>query len=186
MRAVFTFITGETVAVEVEGKIKDFYLSLAVENKDEPPETISVAALEERALRKHTRAHKYTGFPVSYENALENGCQIESPVNEFYARDLKVDIERAMNTLTDFQRYCFIETCIRGGTHRDAAHKLGKSKTSVTQSVIAAKEKLKKALNSYDQRIPPAAIKRKDKQSAAQPQDARKRKGGEQERRELK
>lgn len=159
MKVIFEFADKQEYSIEVQGKIRDFYLELAGINPEEVMEVLNLTKLEEHIGRKHFRAHKYTGIPVSYESIFENGEQVGDYTDAFSQIELNIDLTKALRELTDIQRHCFIEVCIYGNTQRNVAKELKKSKTVVAQAIKGARKKLKNILKTYDQKSFLAAIK---------------------------
>ena len=89
--------------------------------------------------RKHRRRHS-----VSLENCEYEGQWFEDKADPIGDTDAAIDNERAMGSLTELQRTCFVEVCMNGRTHRDVAAELEKSKFAVTQAIEGARRKLKK------------------------------------------
>jgi len=140
------FANGEVTVTEVHGEVEAFYLKLAGLEPEDAPGIIEISALEKRAERKHTRAHKYTGIPVSYEGVTESGEQIADYSVDLTHLELGIDLAQALASLTDIQRQCFIEVCVYGKTQREMAAQLGKSKNTVAQAINGARKKLQKIL----------------------------------------
>jgi uncharacterized protein YerC len=99
--------------------------------------------------RSHTRTdHKYTpGAALSFEDIDPYGevlCCVDSDISdvEFHA-----DLETALSTLTDLQRYCFVEICIKGREYKDVSTESGKKISAISEFVRSAKRNLKKYFN---------------------------------------
>jgi len=144
MTIIYRFTDGQEQEIEVQGEIKDFYLELAGLHPDDAPDVMNLTKIEDRIGRKHTRSHKYTGFPVSYEEISENGEQVADQVDTLTQIEFDIDYKQALSDLTDIQRYCFTEVCIRGKSQRYVAEELSRSKSFVTQAINGARKKLKK------------------------------------------
>ena len=97
------------------------------------------------AERKHTRPdHKYApGTPVAIDTVDPDGAWISSGRGGIDDAEFNVDLEAALSTLTELQRFCFVEVCINDRTYRSVAAERGKSVGTVSDAVRAAKEKMK-------------------------------------------
>jgi hypothetical protein len=98
------------------------------------------------AERKHIRTdHKYCpGAPLSLEKADPEGVWIPDRRNELGDIETQIDVANALGTLTELQRFCFIEICLNGRSYRDVAYECGRHFTTIAGTVKAAKEKIKK------------------------------------------
>ena len=98
------------------------------------------------AERKHIRPdHKYCpGTPLAIDTVDPNGAWISSGRNGMDEVESQIDITIALSTLTDLQRFSFVEICLNGRAYRDVATERGKSLGTISDAVRAAKEKLKK------------------------------------------
>lgn len=94
--------------------------------------------------RKHIRGdHKYCpGVPLSIEGADPDGVWIRDPRNGLADAEATADFTRALATLTELQRFSFIEVCVNGRTYRDVANEMGKHFMTVSEAVKSAKKKL--------------------------------------------
>jgi RNA polymerase sigma factor (sigma-70 family) len=94
--------------------------------------------------RKHCRAdHKYApGVPVaidSVESDCERTCICESATDGV---DFQIDLEAALETLTDLQRRCFVEVVMNGRTQQSVADELNVTQQMVDKHIRTAKTKL--------------------------------------------
>jgi len=105
-----------------------------------PPETLKMSDIEKRADRKHKRPHKYTGLPVSLDEAEE----VADSRDDYDEIESEMVTDEALSTLTDLQRFCFVEVCLNGRTQREVAESLGKTKFAVTQAIEGARKNLRK------------------------------------------
>jgi hypothetical protein len=95
--------------------------------------------------RKHIRGdHKYCpGVPLSIEGSDPDGVWIRDPRNNLADAEANADFSHALGTLTELQRFSFIEVCINGRTYRDVAAEIEKHYTTIEQAVKGARKKLK-------------------------------------------
>jgi DNA-directed RNA polymerase specialized sigma24 family protein len=124
MKYTYTNSTG-TTEIEVD---EQFYDLLVAMDKD-----------EFNSDRKHSRR-----YPISLENCEYEGEWFADKKDTATAIETNLAFEQELNSLTALQRFCFIEVCVNGRTHRDVAASLGKSKFVVTQAIEGARKKLKK------------------------------------------
>ena len=124
MKYEYKTVTG-TVAIEADEQL---YSLLSTMDDDEGNNN-----------RKHSRRR-----PVSLENCEYEGEWFEDKADPIGDTDAAIDRERALASLTELQRHCFVEVCMNGRTQRDIAAELGKSKFAVTQAIEGARKKLKK------------------------------------------
>ena len=89
--------------------------------------------------RKHRRRR-----PVSLESCEYEGEWFEDKHDPIGDTDAAIDRERALASLTELQRTCFIETRMNGKTQRELAAELGKSRSTVQWAVDSAITSLKK------------------------------------------
>ena len=96
--------------------------------------------------RKHTRPdHKYSpGTPVAIDAVDPDGAWISGGHGGLDDVEFDIDFEAAMASLTDLQRFCFIEICIKDRKYRDVATERSKSLGTITEAIKSAKNKLKK------------------------------------------
>jgi len=106
-----------------------------------PPETLKMSDIEKRADRKHKRPHKYTGLPVSLDEAAEEAI---GGVDDYDEIESEMVTDEALSTLTDLQRFCFVEVCLNGRTLQSVATELGVAFQTVDRHTKAAKKNLKK------------------------------------------
>jgi RNA polymerase sigma factor (sigma-70 family) len=144
MKIIFEFSDGTKSEVEVSGRIAEGYCISLGYDPENAPEIIVILDGEEKQNRKHSRPHKYTGIPVSLEEIAENGAETAANRNGYDEVETALDLERALATLTELQRLCFVEVELNGRTQQSVADHLGVSRESVKQAVFGAKKKLKK------------------------------------------
>lgn len=132
-----------TSVIEVTGDLVTEFCIMAGCDPDNPPETVEMSAVEKRSDRKHHRPHKYTGKPVSHDELAESGAEVPDGKNVIADVDSAIAQEQALATLTDLQRFCFVEVCLNGRTQREVASELGKSRNAVVQAIEGARKKLK-------------------------------------------
>jgi hypothetical protein len=96
--------------------------------------------------RKHTRAdRKYSpGTPVAVDTVDPDGAWISGGRGGLDDADFSVDLENALSTLTELQRFCFVEVEMNGRTQQSVADELGKSREDVKYAIGAAKKNLRK------------------------------------------
>ena len=101
---------------------------------------------ERRQERRHTRSdHKYAhGAPLSLD-AVNNADDwiIFSQMTSYTAVELKIDLEMAMETLTDLQRHYFILNRMHGYSYADIARREDKSRMTIFEITEAAEKKIK-------------------------------------------
>ena len=91
------------------------------------------------SIDKHSRRH-----PISLENAEYEGEWFQDKTDPIGDAEAAIDEERALASLTELQRHCFVEICMNGRTYRELALERGKSLGTVSEAVASAKEKMKK------------------------------------------
>ena len=94
---------------------------------------------EYNSNRRHSRR-----FPVPLGDSEYEGDWLEDSRDTPAEVEAKADMERAMASLTELQRICFVETRLNGKSQREVAAELGKSRSTVQLSVERAVEILKK------------------------------------------
>ena len=96
--------------------------------------------------RKHTRSdRKYApGTPVAIDAVDPESVWISGGRGGLDDAEFSIDLEAALLKLTELQRFCFVEICIRDRAYRDVAAERGKSLGTITDAIQSAKEKLKK------------------------------------------
>ncbi|MDR0916753.1 MAG: hypothetical protein LBN02_06140 [Oscillospiraceae bacterium] len=141
----FRYATDEVSEFEVSGSEEQLYLAEFGITAEDKPEVLDVADWEELRDRRHRRPHKYTGAPIPLDGAeYEGEWFTDRRAEENIANiELTADLERAMVTLTELQRFCFAEVCMNGRTHRDVANELGKDRRVVSQAIEGAQKKLR-------------------------------------------
>jgi len=99
--------------------------------------------------RSHTRAdHKYaSGSPISL-NANDNADDwlVFSSDASYKTVELKIDLERALKTLTSLQRRYFVLNRLWGYSYSEIAGFESKSKMTICEIVITAEKKIKNFL----------------------------------------
>lgn len=95
--------------------------------------------------RKHVRPdHTYApGIPVAIDTVDPNGAWISDGRSGLDEVEFNIDFESALSKLTELQRFCFIEICVRNRTYREIAAERKKSLGTITDAVFTAKKKLK-------------------------------------------
>jgi len=95
--------------------------------------------------RRHTRPdHKYApGKPVSLDAVNINSSQISVGNDELCDSEVSIDLEIAVLTLTELQRFCFAEVVLGERTQQSVADDLGITQQVVDKHIRAAKKKLK-------------------------------------------
>ena len=124
--------------------------SIAIEVDEKWHEWLSEAdKLERNQERKHHRAdHKYAcGTPLSLD-ALTHAEDwlVLHTTTSYAAVELKIDLEIALETLTELQRRYFILSRMHGYSYSEIARSEGKSRMSICETVLAAEGKIKKHL----------------------------------------
>jgi hypothetical protein len=96
--------------------------------------------------RKHTRPdHKYApGVPIAIDAVDPDGAWLGDGRNGLDEVEFNIDLKTAMDRLTAFQRFCFVEVCLKDRKYTDVAESCGKHHSTIQESVKAAKEKLKR------------------------------------------
>jgi len=141
VKVIYKFADGVTSEVEVAGELAAEYCVMAGVDPNVPPETLKMSDIEKRADRKHKRPHKYTGLPVSLDEAAEEAV---GGVDDYAEIESEMVTDEALSTLTDLQRFCFVEVCLNGRTQDDVAGELGKSRRTIRDAIEAARKNLKK------------------------------------------
>lgn len=144
MVIVYGSVVNGDFTCEVEGEIKDFYLEYAGIKPGKALDVLDIIKVEENIERRHYRAHKYTGIPVSVEDLSGKGELVADDIDYSGNIEFEFDLERVLCSLTDLQRYCFVEVSIKGKTQMEVAKELNKSRAVVAQAIEGAKKKLKK------------------------------------------
>jgi|GEM_PF-1364840 len=142
----YKFRDGAVSETEIEGDFKVEYCKANAIDPENAPEVIllSEESYSEREGRSMYRRHKYTGDYVSLEFAAANGEEAADNRDDYAALADKDEMEKALSTLTDLQRFCFVEVCLKGLTQQTVAEKANVSRESVKQAIFGAKKKLKK------------------------------------------
>ena len=98
------------------------------------------------AERKQIRPdHKYCpGRPVAIETVDQAGALINDSRDVIGEVESQIDAEAALSTLTDLQRFCFVEVELNGRTQQSVAAELSKSRETVKYAIGAARKNLKK------------------------------------------
>jgi len=96
--------------------------------------------------RKHTRPdRKYApGTPVAIDAVDPEAAWISGGRGGLDESEFNMDFEAALLTLTDAQRYCFVEVVLNDRSYSSVAKDLAKHHSTVQEAVRAAKEKIKK------------------------------------------
>ena len=95
--------------------------------------------------RKHTRTdHKYSpGAPLSIDEADPSGAWISGGRGELDSAEFSIDLDTALSTLTESQRFCFVEIALNGRKQQSVADELGIKQQVADKHLRAAKKKLK-------------------------------------------
>lgn len=144
MKVIYEFADGLISEIEVTGELAAEYCVMAGIDPKSPPAVLRMSKIEKLAGRKHIRRHKYTGIHVSYEETVERGEDIAESGDTYGDIESAMVTEQALATLTELQRYCFVEVCLKGRTYRELAAERSKSLGTISEAVCSAKEKLKK------------------------------------------
>ena len=121
----YEYITSTgTVAIEVDEHFFDLLVAMDKE--------------EFNSNRKHSRR-----YPISLENCEYEGEWFEDKHDAISQAESSVDMERALASLTELQRICFVEVKLNGRGYRDIAAELNKSRSVVEKAVKGAVDKLK-------------------------------------------
>lgn len=96
--------------------------------------------------RKHTRPdRKYApGTPVAINAIDPDGAWMRDGRGALDNAEFRIDLKAAMDKLTAFQRFCFIEVCVNERTYTEVAKRIGKHHSTIQEAVKAAKERVKK------------------------------------------
>jgi len=158
MKIVYEFVDGTMSEIEVAGELAAEYCVMAGYDPEEPPEMVKISEIEELSGRKHTRPHKYTGIPGSLEEAAERGEEVADQRDDYAEIETAMDMERALATLTELQRLCFVEVRMKGRGYREVAAEIGKSRSVVEKAVKGAISKLLKLFKRYGDKHPPPRL----------------------------
>jgi len=95
--------------------------------------------------RKHTRPdHKYApGKPVAIDMVDPHGDWISGGHGDLDDVEFSIDFKTALTTLTELQRFCFVEVALNGRTQQSVADELGIKQQVVDRHIRAAKKKIK-------------------------------------------
>ena len=106
---------------------------------------------EELNDRKHARPdHKYAPCaPLSLESLFCDGKWFADPNDCIAAAELAVDLERAMDTLTDLQRRYYRLARLEGYKCTEIAKRDGKDPSTVREIVKAAERKVRAYFEHY-------------------------------------
>jgi len=124
MKYEYITSTGK-VAIEVDEQFHDLLVALDKE--------------EYNSDRKHSRR-----YPISLESCEYEGEWFTEKHDAVAEIENSIDIERALASLTELQRICFVEARLNGKSQREVAAELGKSRSTVQQAVDGAIAILKK------------------------------------------
>jgi len=142
----YKFRDGAVSETEIDG---DFKVEYCKANNIDPENAPEVILFSEENYSKHEgrsmyRRHKYTGDYVSLEYLAANGEEVPDSRDGFAELEASRFAGQALATLTELQRFCFVEVCLQGRTQEDVAEELGKSRRTVRDAIEAARKKLKK------------------------------------------
>jgi hypothetical protein len=95
--------------------------------------------------RKHRRPdHKYApGTPAAIDAVDPNGAWISGGRGGLDEVEFQADLEVALATLTELQRFCFVEVYLNDRAYTDVAKHCGKHHSTIQESVKAASAKIK-------------------------------------------
>ena len=110
--------------------------------------------------RSHSRAdHKYApGEPVSLESLEYEGESLADSNDDISLVELKVDLERALVTVTPLQRRYYVMSRLHGYSVAEVARLHGKDRTTIREAVKAADKKVKKFFGTPPFSALPTAI----------------------------
>jgi hypothetical protein len=96
--------------------------------------------------RKHTRPdHKYApGTPAAIDAVDPDSAWISGGRGGLDEAEFNIDFEAALLSLTELQRFCFVEVEMNGRTQQSVADEIGKTRVNVQYALGAAKKNLKK------------------------------------------
>ena len=97
------------------------------------------------AERRRVRPdHKYApGTPVAIDAVDPDGAWVSGGHGGLDAVEFQTDFESALSKLTEIQRFCFVEVCMKDRAYTEVAKRCGKHHSTVQEAVRAAKKKLK-------------------------------------------
>ena len=124
MKYTYTNATG-TTEIEVD---EQFYDLLIAMDKD-----------DYNSDRKHSRR-----YPISLENCEYEGEWFADGKDAAGEVETSIDTQRALASLTELQRICFVEVCLNGRPQHSVAADLSITQQMVDKHVRAARKKLKK------------------------------------------
>jgi DNA-directed RNA polymerase specialized sigma24 family protein len=124
MKYEYTTVTGP-IAIEVDERYCDMLDTLDEDEKNNN--------------RKHSRRH-----PISLEQAGYEGEWFQDKADPIGDAEAAIDNERALASLTELQRTCFVENRLNGRSQREVAAGLGKSRSTIQWAVDSTIENLKK------------------------------------------
>jgi RNA polymerase sigma factor (sigma-70 family) len=95
--------------------------------------------------RKHTRPdHKYApGTPAAIDAVDPDGAWISGGRGGLDETEFNIDFDAALLSLTELQRFCFVEVEMNGWTQQSVADECGITRQMVDKHLKAAKKKLK-------------------------------------------
>jgi RNA polymerase sigma factor (sigma-70 family) len=128
---MYSYVTA-TAAIKIDLD-EQFYKLLIAMDQD-----------EYNSDRKHSRRH-----PIPLDHCEYQGEWFEDKYDIVGETDFAIDLERALSTLTDLQRVCFVATRISEKTQQELAAELGKSRATVQKAVDGAITILKR-LDLFD------------------------------------
>lgn len=108
-------------------------------------------AKEERNNRKHSRVdHKYAPCaPLSLESLYQEGAWFADKNDCIEKATFWIDLERAMETLTELQRRYFVMTRLEGYTCAEIARLECKDESTIRETVASAKKKIRTHFEQY-------------------------------------
>ena len=95
--------------------------------------------------RKHVRPdRKYApGTPAAIDTVDPDGAWISGGRGGLDDAEFNIDFEAAMSSLTELQRFCFVEVALNDRTQQSVADELKIKQQVVDKHIRAAKKKLK-------------------------------------------
>ena len=117
---------GTTGTTEIE--VDEHFYDLLVAMDDE----------EKNSNRRHGRNN-----PISLENCEYEGAWFENKCDPIKESETAVQWEQAKASLTELQRFCFVEVCLNGRIQQSVADELGVTQQAVDKHIRNARKKLK-------------------------------------------
>jgi len=101
--------------------------------------------------QKHIRSnHKYCpGSPLVIHELDNEGIWIVDTRDDIVETEIQIDLDNALSSLTELQRFCFVEVILNGRTQQSVANDLGVSRENVKQAIFGAIKKMKNFYSFY-------------------------------------